>query len=167
MAFLQEDKEKKKADQLERKAAARQALLDEESQLKGKAPAPPTKVTRAQIETTKEEAAAAAAKKSQKQITVQEQELEENPNQAMAALLAAEGAVEARSVEDAIATLNVGERKINMHPEKRMKQAYAEFEERELPRLQKENPTLRLSQLKQMLRKDWMKSPENPLNQRY
>jgi len=81
----------------------------------------------------------------------------------MAELLAAEGAVEARSVEDAIATLSV-DPKVERHPEKRMKAAFLEFEERELPRLKKENPNLRLSQLKQMLKKDWMKSPENPLN---
>lgn len=47
-----------------------------------------------------------------------------------------------------------------------MKAAYTEFEERELPRLKAENPNLRLSQLKQMLRKEWQKSPDNPLNMR-
>lgn len=81
----------------------------------------------------------------------------------MAELLAAEGAVEARSVEDAIATLSV-EPKVEKHPEKRMKASYLEFETRELPRLKQENPNLRLSQLKQILKKEWMKSPENPLN---
>lgn len=54
----------------------------------------------------------------------------------------------------------------DMHPERRVKAAYAAFEEVNLPRLKAENPNLRLSQLKQMLKKDWMKSPENPLNQR-
>ena len=47
-----------------------------------------------------------------------------------------------------------------------MKAAYAAFEEANLPRIKSENPNLRLSQLKQMLKKDWMKSAENPLNQR-
>jgi hypothetical protein len=56
---------------------------------------------------------------------------------------------------------------LDHHPEKRVKAAYAAFEERMLPQLKAENPNLRLSQLKQMLRKDWMKSPENPLNQRF
>ena len=36
-----------------------------------------------------------------------------------------------------------------------------------MPRLKAENPNMRLSQLKQMLKKDWMKSPENPMNQRF
>ena len=95
-----------------------------------------------------------------------EPELEENPNIKMAELLAAEGAVEARSVEDAISVLSVTE-KAEKHPEKRMKAAYAAYEEFNLPRLKQENPNMRLSQLKQMLKKDWMKSPENPMNQAY
>lgn len=54
---------------------------------------------------------------------------------------------------------------VDKHPEKHMKAAYAAFEERRLKQLKEENPTLRLSQLKQMLFKEWQKSPENPLNQ--
>ena len=47
-----------------------------------------------------------------------------------------------------------------------MKAAFTAFEEVNLPRLKRENPNLRLSQLKQMLKKEWTKSPDNPLNQR-
>ena len=47
-----------------------------------------------------------------------------------------------------------------------MKAAFEEFEKVRLPQLKTENPTLRLSQLKQLLRKEWMKSPENPLNKK-
>ena len=47
-----------------------------------------------------------------------------------------------------------------------MKAAFAAFEEANMPRLKMENPNMRLSQLKQMLKKEWTKSPENPLNQR-
>ncbi|KAJ3196823.1 hypothetical protein HK101_007543 [Irineochytrium annulatum] len=54
---------------------------------------------------------------------------------------------------------------VEKHPEKRMKSAWAAFEEREMPLLKEENPNLRLSQLKQMLQKKWKKSPENPMNQ--
>lgn len=61
---------------------------------------------------------------------------------------------------------SVTEEKVDLHPEKRVKAAYQAYEERNLPILKAENPNLRLSQLKQMLRKDWMKSSENPLNQR-
>ena len=55
---------------------------------------------------------------------------------------------------------------VDKHPEKRMKAAYEEFENVRLPQLKAENPNLRLSQLKQMLRKEWMKSPDNPLNKK-
>lgn len=50
------------------------------------------------------------------------------------------------------------------HPEKRMKAAYAAYEERKLKELKVEHPSLRLTQLKQMIFKEWQKSPENPLN---
>lgn len=112
-------------------------------------------------------AAASAAAETRKKDEETAEPLEENPNQQMAALMAAEGAVEARSVEDAIAVLNVGGTPVDRHPEKRMKAAYNAFEERELPRLKQENPNMRLSQLKQLLKKDWMKSPENPMNMQY
>ena len=52
-----------------------------------------------------------------------------------------------------------------MHPEKRMKAAFRAYEERRLLILKAENPNMRLSQLKQILKKDWMKSEENPLIQ--
>lgn len=48
-----------------------------------------------------------------------------------------------------------------------MKAAFSAFEEGTLPRLKQENPNMRLSQLKQLLKKEWMRAPENPLNQRH
>lgn len=53
---------------------------------------------------------------------------------------------------------------VDKHPEKRLKAAYAAFEERRLKEMKNENSTLRLSQLKQLIFKEWQKSPENPLN---
>ncbi len=55
---------------------------------------------------------------------------------------------------------------LDRHPERRMKAAYAAFEEANMARLKMENPNMRLSQLKQQLKKEWTKCPENPLNQR-
>ncbi|KAK2164835.1 hypothetical protein LSH36_58g11026 [Paralvinella palmiformis] len=92
---------------------------------------------------------------------VNELPLEENINR----VVDAEG--EARSVDDAISLLSIKEPELDKHPERRMKAAFQEYEEKNLPRLKAENPNLRLSQLKQMLKKDWMKSPENPMNQRH
>lgn len=54
---------------------------------------------------------------------------------------------------------------IERHPERRMKAAYAAFEEREMPILRSQNPGLRHSQLKERMFKMWQKSPENPFNQ--
>jgi hypothetical protein len=45
-----------------------------------------------------------------------------------------------------------------------MKAAYEAFEDENLPKLKQEHPSLRLSQLKQLLKKEWMKSPANPFN---
>ena len=57
--------------------------------------------------------------------------------------------------------------KIEKHPEKRIKSAYAEYEEAQMAVLKEENPTLRHSQLRQTISRNWKKAPENPLNQQY
>lgn len=51
------------------------------------------------------------------------------------------------------------------HPEKRLKAAFKAYEVENLPRIKAENPSMRLSQWKQILFKEWTKSPQNPLNQ--
>eukprot|EP00759_Apiculatamorpha_spiralis_P037063 PhF_6_TR3711/c1_g1_i1/m.5301 len=51
---------------------------------------------------------------------------------------------------------------LDMHPEKRMKAAYAAYLDRMLPVLKREIPGLRLSQYKQMIFDRWQKAPENP-----
>jgi hypothetical protein len=45
-----------------------------------------------------------------------------------------------------------------------MRAAFEDFEKARLPELKVENPSLRLSQLKQLLRKEWQKHPNNPVN---
>lgn len=152
---------------MERKVANQEALKADEGESTKPSASVRTKMTVAEIQSERERKAAAEAK-TKKVEEESAETLEENPNQQMAALMAAEGAVEARSVEDAIAVLNVsGGTPVDRHPEKRMKAAYSAFEERELPQLKLENPNMRLSQLKQLLKKEWMKSPENPMNMAY
>jgi len=91
---------------------------------------------------------------------VTEQPIVENLNR-----LVIEGE-EARTVDEAVAILGGrGEEEVDLHPEKRMKAAYLAYEERCLPALKLDNPSLRLTQLKQIIRKNWAKSPDNPLNQ--
>ena len=71
----------------------------------------------------------------------------------------------ASSVSEAIKVLSIAQdEKVDKHPEKRMKAAYTEFEERRLQELKLENKSLKLSQLKQMIFKEWQKHPDNPLN---
>ncbi|KAJ1662890.1 hypothetical protein IW140_005383 [Coemansia sp. RSA 1813] len=53
---------------------------------------------------------------------------------------------------------------VDRHPERRAKAAYNLFLERETPRMREENPTLRLSKIRDILWKEWKKSPENPMN---
>ena len=137
--------------------------------MKGKATTS-AKVTRSEIVTLQEKEAekrkAAAAKPVKKNVTVDDGLPEENINRLVADTLVAEGGVEARNVEEAISVLSVDDKQ-ESHPERRMKAAFAAFEEERLPILKAENPNMRLSQIKQMLRKEWLKSPDNPLNKNF
>lgn len=71
----------------------------------------------------------------------------------------------ARSVGEAIHVLGGKPAKEDKHPEKRLQAAYKAFEERMMPSVKEENKGMRLSQWKQIIWKEWTKSPENPLNQ--
>ncbi|KIK59095.1 hypothetical protein GYMLUDRAFT_44833 [Collybiopsis luxurians FD-317 M1] len=54
---------------------------------------------------------------------------------------------------------------IERHPERRFKAAFEAYQDRELPNLKKEHPGLRLQQYKDLLYKQFQKSPDNPFNQ--
>ncbi|XP_063147081.1 coiled-coil domain-containing protein 124 [Candoia aspera] len=160
-----EEREKRRLEQLERKKELQRLLEEEDAKLKGKAPRPPGpgKVTRAQIdEALRKELKENGDAPPEKSKSHLETPLEENINRR----ILEEGSVEARTIEDAIAVLSVAE-DLDRHPERRMKAAFSAFEEVNLPRLKQENPNMRLSQLKQLLKKEWMKAPENPMNQRH
>ena len=60
-------------------------------------------------------------------------------------------------------TAALGDLKLDAHPEKRMKALHAAFEERRLKELMAEKPNLKRSQYKEMIWKEWQKSPENPM----
>ncbi|EOA95176.1 Coiled-coil domain-containing protein 124, partial [Anas platyrhynchos] len=161
-----EEREKRRLEQLERKKELQRLLEEEDSKLKGKSPkqVAPGKVTRAQIEESirKDQQQKENTDTVEKEKTHLEVPLEENINRRVPE----EGTVEARTIEDAIAVLSVAN-ELDRHPERRMKAAFTAFEELNLPRLKQENPNMRLSQLKQLLKKEWMKSPDNPMNQRH
>lgn len=157
-----EDKEKKRVEQLERKKELAKMADEEMDSIKSAKPKAAQKMTRAQIEIQQEKLRQEARAAAEKEASLMHHEvpLEENVNK-----LETEGE-EARTVEDAISVLSVKEAEGDRHPEKRMKAAYQKYEEENLPKLKQQNPNLRLSQLKQMLKKDWMKAPENPMNQK-
>jgi len=54
---------------------------------------------------------------------------------------------------------------IEKHPERRYKAVFEAYQERELPKIKEERPGLRLQQYKDLLHKQFQKSPENPFNQ--
>ncbi|NP_001188180.1 coiled-coil domain-containing protein 124 [Ictalurus punctatus] len=155
-----DEREKKRLEALERKRENQRLLDEEDLRLKGKQTRETlSKMTRAQIEQNLDREQALKETETKEKSNL-EMPLEENINHI---ILEEESA---RTIEDAIAMLSTKE-DLDRHPERRMKAAYAAFEEANMPRLKMENPNMRLSQLKQQLKKEWTKSPENPLNQRF
>ncbi|KAJ9583958.1 hypothetical protein L9F63_021703 [Diploptera punctata] len=156
-----EEQAKKKQEILEKKAESKALLEQELKSIQTTGKQPLAKITQAQIQAEQEKRRQAMTQKTTKEpVTHIEKPLEENINR-----IKMEGE-EARSIDEAIKVLSLQETEVDRHPEKRLKAAFASFEEANMPRIKSENPTLRLSQLKQILRKEWMKSSENPLNQR-
>eukprot|EP01132_Coremiostelium_polycephalum_P004057 gene4057-5079_t len=188
-----QEKEEKKAADAKKKAENRDLLKKEEEELKSKYGKPKDKLTRFEIqkiqekeqrEREKQRQAAAgpsssttttttttsALKKSKEEGNEEEDEedtfdLEENINHILREkrLAAGESLVEARDVEQAINALS-GNQKEDLHPERRMKAAFLTYEAENLPILRKENPSLKFTQVKQMLWRQWLKAPENPMN---
>ncbi|XP_061831952.1 coiled-coil domain-containing protein 124 [Nerophis lumbriciformis] len=161
-----DDKEKRRMEMLERKKETQRLLDEENARIKGKAQKEGAstggKVTRAQIEEVIHNVPQPRELKPQEKSHL-ETPLEENVNR----IVLEEGTAEARTIEDAIAVLSVVPEDLDRHPERRLKAAFTAYEETNMPRLKMENPNMRLSQLKQQLKKEWTKAPENPLNQKF
>lgn len=66
---------------------------------------------------------------------------------------------------DALSLTNKDTSKVEKHPERRFKAAYAAFEARRMPEIEEENPGLRRQQRMDLCRKEFDKSEENPFNQ--
>uniref|UniRef100_A0A182IVG4 Coiled-coil domain-containing protein n=1 Tax=Anopheles atroparvus TaxID=41427 RepID=A0A182IVG4_ANOAO len=157
-----EEEERRKAEALRKKAETKALLEQEMSSIKTTAKVPAQKVTRSQIEAEveKRNRTIETINNPPKQPALpKEIPLEENLNRVMA------DTEVAQTIDQAIAVLSVGDASADRHPEKRMKAAYKAYEEAELQRLKQEYPSLKLSQLKQMIFKNWQKAPENPMNQ--
>ncbi|EYC11731.1 hypothetical protein Y032_0049g1738 [Ancylostoma ceylanicum] len=158
-----DEEERKRLEALKRKEENRRLAEAEMNNLSSNAAdAQAQKVTRATIEQRKEaELRLQMEEEKRRKLAAKKIEvvdhLEENVN------LLEDGAESARTVSEAIHILGGTTEDIDKHPEKRMRAAYLAFEEKMLPSLKQEHPTYRLSQLKQLLKKEWQKSPENPL----
>ena len=66
---------------------------------------------------------------------------------------------------DALSLTTGGNEKVDRHPERRFKAAYAAFEARRLPEVEEEYKGLRKQQRVEIVRKEFERSPENPFNQ--
>ncbi|WEW54864.1 hypothetical protein PRK78_000290 [Emydomyces testavorans] len=77
-------------------------------------------------------------------------------------------ALSASGIENALDALSLtatsDHTKIDRHPERRFKTAYAAFEARRLPEIEKEQPGLRRQQRIEIVKKEFEKSEENPFN---
>lgn len=164
-----EEADQKRQEQMERKQANKKAHNEEIQKLscpiKSKVDQGPVKVTKAQIDRQKElenlqrQQETEEALLKQKKI-IQAEDLSENINQLSVEEVATSG------IDQALQLFQDPNLVQDKHPEKRVKAAYQTFEEIRLPQLKEKHPTFRLSQLKQLLKKEWQKSPENPLNQK-
>lgn len=155
-----QDEERKKADLLKKKAEAKALLEEEEAALKTVGKIPQVKVSRAQIEKEVEQRNKNIERINNppKPVVPKVVPMEENLNRALSDVHVAS------NIDQALTVLKVKESDDDRHPEKRMKAAYKAYEDLELPILKAQNPSLKLSQLKQMVFKNWPKSPQNPLN---
>ncbi|KAH1487419.1 hypothetical protein LV164_006671 [Aspergillus fumigatus] len=139
-----EDAEAKRAEAARRKAERDALLAAEEASLPSKPKG-------------------AGAKQAQKKTRgLDLSQLDDEPASRKAAALNASGIDNAL---DALSLTAKDSSKIDRHPERRYKAAYAAYEARRLPEIEKENPGLRRNQRVELCKKEFDKSEENPFNQ--
>jgi hypothetical protein len=102
------------------------------------------------------------SKKPPKIVTVQETELEPNINRQFSGVETGRGTEQSLAAIQSAVGVAGG---VDANPERRMKAAHEKYEERRLRELMGEKPGLKRSQYKEMIWKEWQKSPENPLVQ--
>ncbi|KAJ2517338.1 hypothetical protein GGI11_001340 [Coemansia sp. RSA 2049] len=168
-----EEKAAKRQEQLARKREIEQELEKEDKANKTAKPAkglpkPKTPAQRASARGTKK------TEEKEQQIAAAEQENKEIESFAasnlddalnlMDSLNEPSSSVPSGSTSGGTASLGGAAALVDRHPERRAKAAYKLFLDREIPRMREENPALRLSKIRDLLWKEWQKSPENPLN---
>ncbi|OQD78222.1 hypothetical protein PENDEC_c001G00552 [Penicillium decumbens] len=139
-----EDAEAKKAEAARKKAERDAQLAAEEASLPSKPKG-------------------AGAKSAQKKTRgLDLSQLDDEPGSRKGSALNASGIENAL---DALSLTNKDTSKVERHPERRFKAAYAAFEARRMPEIEQEHPGLRRQQRMDLCRKEFEKSEENPFNQ--
>lgn len=189
-----QEKAAREAEEARKRAEKKALLAKEEAEaaainMRAKNLSNAEKITRAQLLRQQEEAEAARQAEAErlrleKLKLAPQPELEANPNRAAsdekAAAVAQFGegnVIFASGMDSALSAVAGGALSsgkssssdpsavaIDRRPEKRMKSAYVEFEEKTIPQLRQEHPRLKLSQYKEMCFKLWQKDPTNPFN---
>ncbi|KAL5115885.1 hypothetical protein ACEQ8H_006201 [Pleosporales sp. CAS-2024a] len=137
----------------------------------------------AKAEAAAEKAAEAARKKAEKEALLREEEasLPSKPkgkapkaekktrgiDSALGSFDTKPGALNASGIDNALDALDLTSEqkdKLDRHPERRFKAAYAQFEERRLEEM-KDEKGLRRNQKIDQIRKEFEKHPDNPFNQ--
>ncbi|KAL3613914.1 hypothetical protein CASFOL_041988 [Castilleja foliolosa] len=177
-AKKREEEAEKRAEAAAKKAEVRRLAEQEEKDLEkslkkpdkkaDRVSVPVPKVTEAELRRRREEEQAALQRRAEEDKKKQTRIADEEEYERMVSVENTnrdDSKIEARSVEEAIAQMNVVDSlPVDKHPEKRLKASFKAFEEAELPLLKEEKPGLTHTQYKDMLWKLWKKSPDNPLN---
>ncbi|KAI8467484.1 MAG: hypothetical protein J3K34DRAFT_430510 [Monoraphidium minutum] len=165
----------RRAEAAAKKAEAKRLADEEEAALARSKPKPGKvagpKVTHHALALTREEEAAARAEAAKQRSLESRREVDEASYSRLVETENAnrqEDVVDARGVDaaiDALTNLSTGgaEPAGDKHPEKRMRAAWQAFEAAHLPLLRMEKPGLKQSQYREMLWKQWQKSPDNPI----
>lgn len=147
-------KNKKKEDDEAKKAEAARKKAERDAMLKEEEAAMPSKAS------TKGRGAAKVAAKRAGKI---DDFLNDLPTTSHISASGIDDALEALTLTNKSGA--VSDKDIDRHPERRFKAALMAYEERRLPEARKENPGLRLQQVKNLIFKEFEKAPENPFNQ--
>jgi len=168
-----QEREAKKAEENTKRLQKKAALEKEEEILSKLVKTKPEKITRNTILSIAEREALVKEKdkeleKMKQQRLVPQIEPNENLNLQTAAYTAAErdkwgkNLLEAKDIDEAVSVIqqlhmnDSGDK--DRHPEKRLKAAFLAYQEKHLPILKAENSTLKYSQLKELLWKNWQKT---------
>jgi len=164
----EEKEEKRKADLL-RKAENARLLAEEEAAVAAKKPAAPKAGKASKVQKPAGPGAIAAgglaAESSTAGADVGDSEKPEVESYAATGIDNALDLLEVVTAKMDKASVGQQAAGIERHPERRFKAAYEAYQERELPIIKQDHPGLRLQQYKDLLYKQFQKSPDNPFNQ--